>query len=60
MCIGYRYAMLFMKSLLANFLMKYEVSTAMKYEEIELELAMTLRITQGVMISLQERQFLSF
>lgn len=36
--IDWRFAMLSMKSMLANFLMKYEVTTTLKYEEIELEL----------------------
>lgn len=48
--------MLFMKSVLANFLMKYEVSTIMKFDEIELELQFLVKFVQGYMISINERQ----
>lgn len=56
MCLGYRYAICLMKIQLANFLMKYEVSTSLKYEELEFELNTTLNVCQGYMIGIKERQ----
>lgn len=55
MCLGYRYALTLMKIQLANFLMRYEVSTSLNYEDLEYEINTTLNICQGHMISIKER-----
>ncbi|XP_070502889.1 uncharacterized protein [Chironomus tepperi] len=57
MCLGYRYAMTLMKIQLANFLLRYEVDTTLKFEELEYELNTTMNICQGYMISIKERKF---
>ncbi|KAL7025579.1 hypothetical protein ACKWTF_013543 [Chironomus riparius] len=56
MCLGYRYAMTLMKIQLVNFLMRYEVDTSLKFEELEYELNTTLNVCQGYMISIKKRQ----
>ena len=55
MCLGYRYAMTLMKIQLANFLLRYEVDTSLKFEELEYELNTTLNVCQGYMISIKKR-----
>ncbi|KAG5670857.1 hypothetical protein PVAND_001091 [Polypedilum vanderplanki] len=55
-CLGWRYAMMLMKIQLCNFLMRYEVDTSLKYEELEFELNVTLNICQGFKISIKERK----
>lgn len=55
-CIGWRYGMMFMKTLLANFLRKYEVTSPLKFEELEFELVITLKIVQKSMIAIKKRQ----
>lgn len=55
MCLGYRYAMTLIKVQLAHFLMKYEVDTLLKYEEIEFELNVTLIVCQGYKIKITKR-----
>ncbi|KAG5670858.1 hypothetical protein PVAND_001092 [Polypedilum vanderplanki] len=55
MCLGWRYAMMLMKIQLCNFLVRYEVDTSLKYEELEFELNVTLNICQGFKISIKER-----
>ncbi|KAG5671367.1 hypothetical protein PVAND_001568 [Polypedilum vanderplanki] len=55
MCLGYRYAMALMKIQLANIIMKYEVDTSLKLDELEFKLNVTLNIVQGHMISLNKR-----
>jgi len=56
MCLGYRYAMTLMKIQLANFLLRYEVDTSLKFEELEYELNTTMNVCQGYMISIKERR----
>ena len=55
MCLGYRYAMTLMKIQLVNFLMRYEVDTSLKFDELEYELNTTLNVCQGYMISIKKR-----
>lgn len=47
MCLGHRYGWLAMKVFLSKFLMKYRVTTDLKYEELELHMMMTTVIKQG-------------
>lgn len=44
-----------MKALLVNFLRQYEASTSLKFDELDLEITLSLRIVQRCMISLKER-----
>jgi len=55
MCIGWRYAMLLMKIQLANILLRYEVDTSMKLEEVDFQLHITMNAAQGYKISIKER-----
>lgn len=56
MCLGWRYAMILMKIQLCNFLMRYEVDTTLKYNELDFELNVTLNLCQGFQISIKERK----
>lgn len=56
-CIGWRYGTLFVKSVLANFLRKYEVDTTLKYEELSFELLISMKVVQKCMITLKKRDF---
>jgi cytochrome P450 family 313 len=55
MCIGWRYAMLLMKIQLANILLRYEVDTDMKLEEVDFQLHITMNAAQGYNIRIKER-----
>ncbi|KAG5674214.1 hypothetical protein PVAND_004194 [Polypedilum vanderplanki] len=56
MCLGYRYAILFIKMQIANVLLKYEINTSLKYENINYKIGITLVIQQGYKISLKKRK----
>jgi cytochrome P450 len=56
-CIGSKYAMLFMKTCLSNFLRHYEVDTSLKFEELQFRVSVTLKILQETKISLKPRNF---
>ena len=47
MCIGYRYAMMLMKIQLANFLMRFEVDTNLKCDELEFEVLVSMTVCHG-------------
>ncbi|CAG9806567.1 unnamed protein product [Chironomus riparius] len=55
MCIGWRYAMLLMKIQLANILLRYEVDSDMKLEDVNFQLHITMNSAQGYNISIKER-----
>lgn len=55
MCIGWKYAILLMKINLALVLMRFEVDTSLKLEDLELQLHVSMHIEQGYKISLKER-----
>lgn len=57
MCIGWRYALFLLKIQVATFLMRYEVNTTLKLNELEFKVSMALNVTQGYMISIKERKF---
>ena len=57
MCLGYRYAMVLMKIQLANFLMRYEVDTDLKLDELEFGVQVTMTVCQGYMIKIKDRKF---
>jgi cytochrome P450 len=55
MCIGWRYAMFLMKIQLANILLKYELDTSLKLDELEYKFSVTLNICQGHKLSIKKR-----
>ncbi|XP_070505832.1 probable cytochrome P450 313a4 [Chironomus tepperi] len=55
MCIGWRYAMLLMKIQLANILLRYEIDSDMKLEEVDFHLHITMNSAQGYNIRIKER-----
>jgi cytochrome P450 len=55
MCIGWRYAMILIKIQLANILLKYEVDTSLKLDELEFKVNITLNVCQGFRISIKKR-----
>ena len=55
-CMGWRYATLLMKIQLANILLRYEVDTNLKFEDLEFEFNVTMNVCQGYKISLKERE----
>lgn len=55
MCLGWRYAMMLLKIVIANFLRRFEVETSKKFEEIEPQLGCTLTIHGGYRIKIKER-----
>ena len=57
MCLGYRYAMALIKIQLANFLMRFEVDTNLKFDELELTSKISMTICQGYMISIKDRKY---
>lgn len=56
MCIGWRYAMFLMKIQLANVLLKYEIDTTLKYDELEFQFNITMNICQGYKVCIKERK----
>lgn len=56
LCPGKKYAWMSMKTLLSQFLMKYKVSTSMKYEELHFKIELTTTIKQGFMMKVEKRQ----
>lgn len=55
-CIGWKYGMLFMKTILVNVLRRYQVNSSLKYEDLEFEITLSMKIIQRYMISFQKRQ----
>lgn len=55
MCVGHRYAWMAMKVFLSKFLMKYRVSTELKYENLEFRIMMTTVIKQGFTMKFEKR-----
>lgn len=54
-CIGAKYGMLFMKTVLVNFLRKYKIKSNLKYDELDFEISISMKIVQRYMISLELR-----
>ena len=54
-CIGLKYAMNVMKIVLVHFLRNYEITTSLKYEELEMKIAISLKISQKYMIQIKKR-----
>ena len=56
-CIGMKYAMMNMKTVLAHFHLKYRVSTSIKYESLTYKLAISLKICQKYLMKIEKRNY---
>jgi cytochrome P450 family 313 len=56
-CIGKRYGMAVVKIILSHFFRRYKVSTQLKYDEIEYEFNITVKVKQNYMVQLEKREF---
>jgi cytochrome P450 len=56
LCLAYKYGMLSIKLFLAHIIRSFEVSTDLKYEDIELDIPIILKIKQGYNMSLRRRE----
>lgn len=56
-CIGLKYAMNVMKVILVHFLRSYQITTKLKYHEINLKVAVSLKIVQKYLIQIEARDF---
>lgn len=54
-CPGNRYAAMSIKAFLSKFLMKYHVTTKLRYEELKIEFMFTMNVKQGFMLKVQRR-----
>lgn len=54
-CPGMKYAQMVLKIFLSKFLLKYRVSTELKYEELDFEIEIILKIRQGYMMKVERR-----
>lgn len=55
-CIGYKYAMAFMKIFIAHFFKEFTIDSNLKYDEINFDMIPTLFVSQKYMISLRKRK----
>ena len=54
-CIGLKYAMNVMKIILVHFLRNYKITTSLKYEALQMKIAISLKISQKYMIQIEKR-----
>lgn len=54
-CPGRKYAMNVVKTFLSRFLMKYRVSTDLKYDELKFQFFLTIMVKQGFMMKVERR-----
>jgi cytochrome P450 len=54
-CPGMKYAQLSMKMFISKFLMKYRVTTELKYDELDFEMRITTTLKQGYMMKVERR-----
>lgn len=54
-CPGMKYAMIMMKIFLSRFLMKYKVSTDLKYKDLNFMMGLTLRTKQDAILMFEKR-----
>lgn len=54
-CIGLKYAMHVMKIILVHFVKNYKITTSLKYEELQMKIAVSLKISQKYMIEIEKR-----
>jgi cytochrome P450 len=55
MCPGYKYALITLKIIISRFIMKYEVSTSIKYEDLKFILGLTLKFQQPPILNIKKR-----
>lgn len=55
LCIGWRYAMFFMKVYLSHFFQNYTIDTSLKFDEIELNLAPSIVFEKKHMVTIKKR-----
>jgi cytochrome P450 len=55
-CLGRKYAMLFMKTCLAKLLLNYELDTKLNFNDIKLKFSITLKLAEDYVITLKKRQ----
>ncbi|XP_058817436.1 cytochrome P450 4C1-like [Topomyia yanbarensis] len=55
-CIGYRYAMLSMKSMITQVVREYRLETRMRLEDIRPSHEITLKLPEGILISVAKRE----
>ena len=56
-CIGIRYAWLSMKIMIAHLVRNYRFKTPLVMEDLVLKFAIVLRITNGCLVSIEDRPF---
>jgi cytochrome P450 len=54
-CPGSKYANLVIKIFLSKFLMKYRVTTELRYEELQFHSEITTKLKQGYMVKVHRR-----
>lgn len=54
-CPGSKYAWVSMKAFLSKFLMKYKVSSSLKYDDLKFQLKLAINVQQGFMIKIEKR-----
>jgi cytochrome P450 len=55
-CLGRKYAMLFMKTCLAKVLLNFQLDTKLKFDDIQLKFSITLKLAQDYVISARRRE----
>lgn len=56
LCLAYKYGMLSIKLFLAHIIRSFEVSSNLKYADIELDIPIILKIKQGYNMSIRKRK----
>lgn len=56
-CLAYKYAMIFLKVVLADLLRNYELETTLKYDELKVDFSVLLKIEQGQKLRIKKRVF---
>jgi cytochrome P450 len=57
MCIGYKYAYMAMKVVMANMLRQYKFSTELKLNELEWDVSITLKLINKHMVTAEKRDW---
>lgn len=55
-CVGLRYAMMFLKTILVKLLREYEFSTALKFEELKYSVHISLKLLNKHMVQVKRRR----
>lgn len=56
-CIGMRYSLLAMKTMLCHLLRTYKFTTNLKYHELKFKMCLDLKISNKHMVQIQRREF---